>query len=286
MAPDERALTVPLHRVVPEEDMVEAPVCVGGRGPFAFIIDTGSSGTLFTTHLAGRLGLAPSGPSLHFGGAGCVGETRPIRMPALSVGGHLRAGGGAFTIHATGFGGPGQPQGVLGVDTLSELGPLLLDYRRLTLSIAPPAMDEDDLPPAWLKHEPQVRAPLALINRGGGVTLRVIVGLGERSPQAWLPDTGSFFSLIDAENAKNLRLRRVPGDVTQPSSCSNKMLHSHRVWSGNWRLADRSLRPQALQVTAVQGTVGVEGVVGAKTMAEYGSVIFDWGARQLLLGID
>lgn len=28
----------------------------------------------------------------------------------------------------------------------------------------------------------------------------------------------------------------------------------------------------------------VLGVLGAKTMSEYGSAIFDWGGRQLLLG--
>jgi hypothetical protein len=221
---------------------------------------------------------------MYFGGAGCFGETRPVRMPALSLGKHVRAEGRAFTIHATGLGGPGQPQGVLGVDTLSRLGPLLFDYRRLTLSIAPPATHEDDLPAAWPKHKPQIRAPLALIERDGGVALRVIVGLGDGSPLAWLPDTGSYLSLIDGETAKSLRLRRVPGDVIEPSLCSSKMLHSPRVWSGNWRLADRPLRPQALQVIGVKSTVGVEGVLGAKTMSEYDSVIFDWGGRQLLLG--
>jgi hypothetical protein len=269
-------------------------VCVGGRGPFDFIIDTGSSETLFTTQLARRLGLSEEGPAIRFGGAGCFGSTHAIRMPALSLGRHLVAAADGYTIRATGLGGPGQPQGVLGVNSLSKLGPLRLDFRRRMLSIgdgtsaqADPlaASGAADLPADWRSRRPRIRAPLAMIGRGDGVSLRVIVSLGSGAPQAWLPDTGAWTSLIDGEDAAASHLQRVPGIIPQPLACSSKKLRTHRVWSRSWRLADHPLRPQALQVIAVKDTVGVEGVLGAKTMAEYDSVIFDWGDRQLLLGV-
>src|SRR5438128_2081439 len=48
-----------------------ANVCIDGKGPFPFLIDTGAQGSVLTTRLATRLGLPKFGPPVVIGGAGC-----------------------------------------------------------------------------------------------------------------------------------------------------------------------------------------------------------------------
>jgi predicted aspartyl protease len=295
MTPSRKVVTVPIRTTSHGQDTVEAAVCVGGRGPYDFIIDTGGSGTLVTAQLARRLALPAIGPSGPFGGAGCTGRTHPVLLPSVSVGGRTIPGGSAYVIRANGLGGQGQPQGALGVSTLAKLGSLRLDYQRKTLTIGMPSSTHTGLPTAgprasipndWLKRPPEVRAPLALLRRGGGlISLRVIVSLDGGPPQAWLPDTGAQSSLVDPTVARSSELPYLHGTLTQPSACSRKPLHSRRVWSGHWELAGIPLQPQSLQVSTLRPTVGVEGVIGAITLAEYGSDVFDWAGRRLLLGV-
>jgi predicted aspartyl protease len=293
MAARRGEVTVPLKTISQEVDTVETPVCIGGHGPYDFIIDTGAAGTLVTTQLARRLGLPVAGPSVSFGGAGCRGTTHAVRLPSLSVGGRIDPGGSAYTIHARGLGGPNQPQGALGASTLAALGALRLDYRHRELGIGPPIVTHarlpiarhSDIPATWLARRPRIRAPLALVRRGEGLMLRTIVTLGDLPPQAWLPDTGAQFSILDRSVARTAQLSYLRRPVVQPSSCSTRPLYTHLAWSGSWHLDGQRLRPQALQVTGLRDTVLVDGIIGAKTFAEYGSDVFDWGGRQLLLGV-
>jgi hypothetical protein len=294
MSASNEELTVPIRAPSHGEDTVETAVCIGGRGPYDFIIDTGASETLVTAQLAKRLRLPAIGPPIRYGGAGCTGSTHRVQLPSASVGGRIVPGDIAYIIKANGLGGRGQPQGALGMSTLAMLGPLRLDYRRKTLTLGipdpttagiPTVGTRTTIPSDWLKTPPKVRAPLALLRRGAGLTLRVIVSLDGGPPQEWLPDTGAQFSNVDPTVARASGLSRLHRTLTQPSACADKSLRSQLVWSGNWNLTGTALRPQPLQASSLRPTVGVDGVVGARTLAEYGSDIFDWAGRRLLLGV-
>jgi Aspartyl protease len=70
-----------------EGKAVFANVCVAGRGPFPFFIDTGSAGSEIDAGLAEELHLEKVGKAQVAGGAGCSFKTQPVRMPAWSVAG-------------------------------------------------------------------------------------------------------------------------------------------------------------------------------------------------------
>jgi hypothetical protein len=215
-----------------------------------------------------------------------------VHFPPASIDGRTIPASVAYTIHAHGFGGPGQAQGTLGGDALSMLGPLRLDYRRHLLTIGPrptradpsPNRSSAGLPSAWTKHRPEIVAPMALLHHSGGLTPQVVVTLHGAVPQLWLPDTGSASSIIDPTRVRRSHLPYVRGTRSQPSLCSSTPISTRRVRVESWQLAGKELPPQTLEVSPVLSTAGVEGVLGGKTLADYGSIIFDWAGRQLLLG--
>jgi hypothetical protein len=70
-----------------EGKAVFANVCVGGRGPFPFFVDTGSAGSEIDAGLVEELHLEKVGKARVAGGAGCSFEAQPVQMPAWSVAG-------------------------------------------------------------------------------------------------------------------------------------------------------------------------------------------------------
>ena len=284
--------------VVPVEFTTQAPnetivqACVGRQGPFRFIVDTGATGTLISTRVAGRLGLAPLGPPASFGSEGCQGSTQPVRLPTLRVGKRVIAPSTAYTISVKGFGGPGEPVGTLGVPALSSLGPIKLDYLRRQLSIGPRDWKvshglhspSDGIPSRWLSQKAQIVAPLTILHRNGHASLRVEVRFHGGAAHEWIPDTGSQTSIVDGTSVSASHLRYAPSSEDVPSLCSSKPLTVRRAWSGHWELSGHPLRPELLQVSSVSRTVGADGVLGGSTFVSFGSVIFDWPDHLLFLG--
>jgi Aspartyl protease len=284
---------------VPVEFTAQAPnttlvqACVGGHGPFPFIIDTGSAGTFISRSVASRLGLPPLGTPTSFGSEGCRGSTQPVRLPPLAVGRRVIAPSTGYTIAVKGFGGPGEPVGTLGANALSSLGPIKLDYLRRQLSIAPritkdghePHSPFQDIPSRWLTQKAQIVAPLTVIHKNGTVSLRVAVSLHGGETHEWLPDTGSQTSIVDNTSVSASHLKYAAGSEHTPSLCSNTPLTTRRAWSGRWELSGHRLRPELLQVSSVSRTVGgVDGILGGSTFIAFGSVVFDWPDHLLLLG--
>ena len=284
--------------VVPVEFTTQAPnttivqACVGRRGPFPFIVDTGATGTLISRSVASRLGLRPLGPPASFGSEGCRGSTQPVRLPPLQVGERVIAPSTGYTIGVKGFGGPGEPVGTLGVNALSSLGPIKLDYLGRQLLIGPrgrkdshePHSASHGIPSRWLSQKAQIVAPLTVLHRDGNASLRVEVSFHGGEAHEWIPDTGSQTSIVDSTSVSASHLRYAPGSEDEPSLCSNRPLTVRGAWSGRWELSGHHLPPELLQVSSVSRTVGVDGVLGGSTFVSFGSVIFDWPDHLLFLG--
>jgi predicted aspartyl protease len=114
----------------PAEDRVTIPILIGGKGPWNFIVDTGSQRTVISRDLADRLALPIRDPvtvlsmtdRLETGTVALPGldfgdlEVRDIEAPVLD-GGHLGA------------------PGLLGLDSLQSKR-LLLDFRRGRMEIS------------------------------------------------------------------------------------------------------------------------------------------------------
>src|SRR5271165_3008141 len=62
-------------------------VCIGTRGPFPFVLDSGAGQSTIDAGLARRLRLASAGPASEFAGVGCTGTATPVASGSWSLDG-------------------------------------------------------------------------------------------------------------------------------------------------------------------------------------------------------
>lgn len=119
-------------------------VMVGGKGPFAFLVDTGAERTVIARELAQRLGLA-EGAKLRLATIGGSATVQSYRVAALQMAKlHLAS------VEAPAFFGRHLgAAGLIGVDMLEERR-ILIDFRKETMQIletrrrAQPIIRDDD----------------------------------------------------------------------------------------------------------------------------------------------
>lgn len=108
------------------------PVALGARGPYDFIIDTGSERTVVSRELAGTLGLAAGGPVMLTSMTG-VSRVETVVVPQLSIpsvgGNHVVI---APKLEARNLGAVG----LLGIDTLQD-HQVSIDFEKGTMAVRP-----------------------------------------------------------------------------------------------------------------------------------------------------
>src|SRR5215475_11386821 len=109
-----------------EGAFVVGGICVDGKGPFTFLIDTGSSSSLIDVRVASRLGLATVG-KVTGSSFGCRRSLSTAYLDRWTLGGRSLKGQwvavGEITSHAL-----PNLMGLLGADLLSRFGAVRLDY--------------------------------------------------------------------------------------------------------------------------------------------------------------
>ncbi|WP_439567225.1 retroviral-like aspartic protease family protein [Sphingopyxis sp.] len=119
-------------------------VMVGGKGPFAFLVDTGAERTVIARELALRLGLA-EGAKLKLATIGGSATVPSFRVAALQMSNLHLASVEAPAFHGRHIGAAG----LIGVDMLEQRR-LLIDFRKETMQImetrrrAPSLIKDDD----------------------------------------------------------------------------------------------------------------------------------------------
>ena len=129
------ASVVPI-RVVSHGAVIVANVCIGGEGPFPFLVDTGGSTTLVDSSLAARLHLTfVDGPRTVWSFT-CKRRISFAAVSRWSVGNTTLL---PQTVEVGTVQSPVLPNldGVLGSDTLSSFGAVRIDYRQQTLTLGP-----------------------------------------------------------------------------------------------------------------------------------------------------
>jgi predicted aspartyl protease len=107
------------------------PVSIAGRGPFRFIVDTGSERTVVSRQLAGRLGLA-GGPGVRVTAMANVAQVGTVIIPSLRV---SRLGQTRIEAPALDAGDLGAA-GMLGIDALQ--GHIVaIDFERQEMVLRP-----------------------------------------------------------------------------------------------------------------------------------------------------
>jgi len=269
-------------------------VCVSGNGPFPFVVDTGAAQSVVVSSLARRLGLQTQGQPEVFEGVGCTGTSRTVSVPAWSVAGVPLQAQTANAANIPGFGGRGQPLGLIGSDVWSRFGAIRVDFARGAIVVPgpegpPPATGVGSgtgsgvTSPSLVKGQPRAVVPMSVESALGEVVITIPLRIGAHG-ETFAPDTGSSQTVINSGTAKSLHLRPTNVAARQTTVCSYVTVPL--VGSGPWSIAGRPLRRQLIGSINL-GTVqlaGFSGLLGSDAMSQFGSVVFDYAGGQFVLG--
>jgi Aspartyl protease len=295
----EGATTIPAKVAkVGEGVSVLVNVCVGGKGPLPFIVDTGAAETIVSSRLADELHLAKVGAPTQTREGDCKVKSQKVKLPAWSVAGVPLQAQTALAIDAPLYNGEEQLEGSIGADVLSRFGAVRIDFEDEALTVTgkegPAAKaggvtkpSTEPLPEALVKDEPELTAPMTVSDAAGSVTQRVKVAFygvsfDNGKIQEWSPDTGAWISYINPNETKKLGLALTGKVLEGRTFCATPAVLTSK--SGEWTLAGEPLKPQPIGSTPFVALDQAEGLLGSRTLSEFGSVVFDWAGGRLLLG--
>lgn len=112
-------------------DRMTVAVSVGGRGPYRFLVDTGSERTVISRQLAQRLQLASGKDAILHSVVG-VNDVSTVFIPRLQVSNNIISVVDAPALEASNIGA----DGMLGIDSLRSQR-VLFDFKAQTMSITP-----------------------------------------------------------------------------------------------------------------------------------------------------
>jgi hypothetical protein len=270
-------------------------VCIGGQGPYPFIIDSGAGESLIDAHLADRLHLEHDGGPSRFQGVGCTGTAQPVVVNEWSFDGVGLAGQLLSAATLPDFGTPGQPVGLLGSDVLSRFGSVRIDFAAQTLTLGGPEGAPSRIavihgptgppPPASLTQgQLGTTVPLTVSLSPGDVSLNVRLRLGTGPAHFFVVDTGSSQSVVSTNLAHRVDL--APTDLAQRQTTVCSTITVPLVKSGPWSIPGVVLHPQLLGATSF-GPIsadGTAGLLGSDQLTRFGWVVFDYTGGRMVLG--
>jgi hypothetical protein len=270
-------------------------VCVGGQGPFPFVLDSGAGQSTIDAHLARQLHLASAGPPTLFAGVNCTGTARPVSVGQWSLEGVGLAPQQLTSATLPEIGGKGEPVGLLGSDVLARFGAVRIDFAGSDLVLPGPQGAPLNDGAAYTGPTGPATAPV--LTQGGGTTvpltvspfpgdvsLSVPVRFGDGRRRSFVVDTGSSQSVVSTPVARAQTLRRTDLAQRQATVCS--VITVPLVHSGTWSVPGQALYPQLVGDTSF-GTIGLsgtQGLLGSDQLKRYGWVVLDYAGGRLVLG--
>jgi gag-polyprotein putative aspartyl protease/Aspartyl protease len=269
-------------------------VCIGGQGPFPFVLDTGAGQSTIDAGLAHRLHLAAAGAPSAFAGVGCTGAAQPVSVGAWSLDGVALAPQQLTAATLPQMGGKGEPVGLLGSDVLSRFGGVRIDFDAGALvlpgpeggplHVSLPYTGPRSPPPAALTQgESGTAAPLTVTSAQGEVSLSVAVRFGQGPRWDFVVDTGSSQSVVSSSVTRRQSL--APTALAQRQSTVCSVITVPLVHSGSWSLPGVALHAQLIGSTDFGISLsGTQGLLGSDQLRRYGWVVLDYAGGQLVLG--
>lgn len=277
---------------------IVANVCIGGEGPFPFLVDTGGSTTLVDSSLAARLHLALVDGPRAVSSFTCKRQISFAAVSRWSVGNTALL---PQTVEVGGVRSPALPDldGVLGSDTLSSFGAVRIDYRRQTLTLGPQSAPlRSDV--AGGSGPPSVSASLTEgTSFASPMPVKVVIEtlsphhlrLTEVRPSVDLSvgadrftltlDTGAGATNLGPSMVKKLGLAPAgaPGAAYAGLDCPVVVDH---YTMGPAMLGKVQLPPQTVGSNVLPA--GTVGVIGSGTLINYSPVLVDYTDGELFLG--
>lgn len=191
-------------------DRMTVAVSVGGRGPYRFLVDTGSERTVISRQLAKRLQLA-SGKAAVLHSVIGINDVDTVFIPHLKVSNNIISVVDAPALEASNIGA----DGMLGIDSLRSQR-VLFDFKANTMSITPSKQPLERLDGQTIVVRARSRHGRLIFSeaRIDGQRLTVVI------------DTGSEVTIGNMALQRDLMRRRlwtVPNPVTIESVTGEKL---------------------------------------------------------------
>lgn len=273
------------------------PVCFGSKGPYSFALDTGSATTTISTSLASSLHLAvsASGRTI-FGGSGHT-TVHFTRLKQWDMSGIALRNQTVWVATSLPSGGAG----IIGMDVLSRLVAIRLDYALSSVSVASPekaglaatrtavsdVARHSTIPDAFLRagkrqvsfsgYAPTYESPLA-----NDVPI-VAIYFNHQGPYYFEIDTGSPYTVVQPWVVKRLRLTRLGSSarIISFGGVSTAPYYS----TGSWGFFTASI-PSAAHVleSSISFNRHIAGLLGENVLSEFQYVLVDFKDQMLILG--
>jgi predicted aspartyl protease len=269
-------------------------VCIDGRGPFPFVLDSGAGQSTIDAALARRLHIAEAGPPGQFAGVGCTGTAQPVAVGSWTLDGVALAPQQLTAATLPQMGGKGEPSGLLGSDVLARYGAVRIDFAAgalvlpgtegAPLSGSTPFTGPVGSPPTALTQGEGTTVPLTVTPVAGDVSLNVAVRFDGGPRRSFVVDTGSSQSVVSTTVARAESLARTELAQRQSTVCS--VITVPLVHSGPWTVPGVALHPQLIDETdfGAISLSGTSGLLGSDQLKRYGWVVLDYSGGRLVLG--
>jgi len=277
---------------------IVANVCIGGEGPFPFLVDTGGSTSLVGSSLAARLHLAlVDGPRTVLSFT-CKRQISFAAVSRWSVGNITLL---PQTVEVGTVQSPALPNldGVLGSGTLSSFGAVRIDYRQQTLTLGPQGAPlRSDVaggsgPPSVsgsLTEGTSFASPMPVKvvsetlspHRLRLIEVRPTVDVSFGANRFTLTlDTGAGSTNLAPSVVKKLRLAPAGGPGVAYAGLDCPVAVNHYTM-GPAMLGKVQLPEQTVGSNFIPA--GTVGVVGSGTLTNYNPVLVDYTDGELFLG--
>jgi hypothetical protein len=268
-------------------------VCIDGKGPYRFLVSTGSGSSVVVPALARALHLH-RGARTEIRGVTCVTSAPTAKVRDWSMSGLRLATQSLLVADVPPAGLSPAPKGIIGSDVLARFGAVRIDYRTHRLILlgsegkAPTGnvfvfgQAKATVPPRLAVGMPEIGASLRVFESPEGTIVAVPVKIAGHTEQL-VVDTGSGGSGLVPAVATSLKLS-AGGHKARFSGVGCKG-DGPTYSSGTWSLGGAALPRSPFVARRIAGSVngGLQGVLGSDVLSADGSVIVDYEGAHLWL---
>jgi predicted aspartyl protease len=248
-------------------DRMSVPVTVNGRGPFPFVIDTGSNRSVVSDALAAQLGL-PAAGSLVIKAATGVGKTDSVRVASLVVGHRRLTNFQAPVLQADNLGA----LGMLGIDAVADQR-LVMDFRKNQMTLTNSVPQELDAGTLVVQAKSRYGQLLLVDSEVEGIPLYVIIDTGSEVTVG----NSAMRSFLARRRSQRVDLIDVVGDTARVDLGLLPELHIGKVQVRNEQVAYADL--YVFEHLGLHGKPSM--LLGMSTLRKCAKVSIDFPAREV-----
>lgn len=248
-------------------DRMTVPVTVNGRGPFPFVIDTGSNRTVVSDALAFQLGLKSTG-FLQIRAATSIARIDSVHVNTLAVGHRELTNFKAPVLQVGNLGA----LGMLGIDAVANQR-LVMDFHKKQMLLTPTMRQEPDAGALVVQAKSKYGQLLLVDSEVEGIALYVIIDTGSEVTVGNM----AMRSFLARRRASQAQLIDVTGEAARVDLGQLPELHIGKVIVRNEQVAYADI--YVFEHLGLHGKPSL--LLGMSTLRKCAKVSIDFPAREV-----